>query len=431
MPAIKIIDPFTNIELKPITSENPDGEAVFLSNLRALNIGDGGDNVFRADASGIWLGGKTYASATFKVSMAGEITATSFTLIGGTIRYGKTSISDSAHTGYYIGAEGFYFGKASDATKLKFLISDGSVDYIGTISGRASSVLASAINADGHFIDARLDTSAKQILDAFTFGASGAIQIGTYEAGVSGDVKISPNGIVARNKSNQTTVSIDGSTGDANFRGTITASTITGSTLQTGTSGANVDITSSRLRVRSNTTEVLYLELGDYGGVFGINTTGGNNVFKIEIDGSGTAKAIQFIGADTYSDYMSFQVNSDSFYFSSPDSAGAGGLYPLSSNKSNLGSSSNYWYAVHYGSGGLVSHTNPLFARPVAKEIIKSFRNTSKGALDKANVHSAIRVVENKKNLGVDMDGVIRALIGLTSELDERLDKLENDKNSK
>lgn len=71
-----------------------------------------------------------------------------------------------------------------------------------------------------------INTKSKKILQPFSFAKSGAIQIGEYENGVSGEVKISPDGLVARNKSGNTTIAIDGDTGDAVFAGTIQAGTL-------------------------------------------------------------------------------------------------------------------------------------------------------------------------------------------------------------
>lgn len=68
------------------------------------------------------------------------------------------------------------------------------------------------------------NTVSKKILGAFEFAKSGAIQIGEYIAGVSGDIRISPAGIVARNKAGATTFALDGETGDGTFQGTIRAS---------------------------------------------------------------------------------------------------------------------------------------------------------------------------------------------------------------
>ena len=145
---IKLIDPFTNIDLLeiPVASQENQG-AIFLSNLRELNIGNGGSNVFRADQQGIWLGGKTFALATFNVTMAGAVTASMFTVVGGTIRYGKTSWADNAHDGYYFGTEGLYAGKAADATIFKFTIATGALQYGGkVVAGTGSDIAAGYIS---------------------------------------------------------------------------------------------------------------------------------------------------------------------------------------------------------------------------------------------------------------------------------------------
>jgi len=200
------------------------------------------------------------------------------TLIGGSLRYGKTSFDDSTNPGYYLGSEGVYIGSASDATKLKFTIAGGAYDFIGTVSSRLTSTLALAIDVDGHFVDDTLSTASKTILDEFTFGVSGALQIGTYSNGVSGDIRISPNGILGRNSAGDTTFSIDGTTGDATFGGTLVAAsgtfgtitsgsltglTITGGTIQTDTSGRRLYMTSSGLYGNDSDSHETMLLTGD------------------------------------------------------------------------------------------------------------------------------------------------------------------------
>jgi hypothetical protein len=132
---MKIIDPFTNISLIPVEDNSSETNgSTFLSDLRSLNIGEG-SNVFRADKAGIWLGSDKFSTAPFSVSMAGAVTASSIILTGGTIKYGKTSFSDSTHSGYYISNEGIYFGSALDTTRLKYTLADGTFDFIGSHSG--------------------------------------------------------------------------------------------------------------------------------------------------------------------------------------------------------------------------------------------------------------------------------------------------------
>jgi hypothetical protein len=72
-------------------------------------------------------------------------------------------------------------------------------------------------------ISSSLNTQTKKILGEYEFGQQGAIKIGNYENGVSGDLRLSPNGITARNNTGTTTFAIDGTTGDATFKGNVQA----------------------------------------------------------------------------------------------------------------------------------------------------------------------------------------------------------------
>jgi hypothetical protein len=103
------------------------------------------------------------------------------------------------------------------------------INGASTIGGRTASTIAGAINASGDFvndiINARFDTENADILAEFSFGASGALQIGSYVNGVSGDIRISPSGITARNSSGATTFTLNGTTGAATFGGELSAPT--------------------------------------------------------------------------------------------------------------------------------------------------------------------------------------------------------------
>ena len=77
-----------------------------------------------------------------------------------------------------------------------------------------------------------INTRNKKILQEFELQQSGGLQIGNFENGVTGDLRITPNGITARDSAGITTFAIDATTGDAIFRGTIRAgSIITGGTI--------------------------------------------------------------------------------------------------------------------------------------------------------------------------------------------------------
>lgn len=68
-----------------------------------------------------------------------------------------------------------------------------------------------------------LNTETKTILATYTFEQLGAIAIGIFKQGVSGEIDISPNGILSKNINGDTTFAIDGATGNALFSGTVTA----------------------------------------------------------------------------------------------------------------------------------------------------------------------------------------------------------------
>jgi hypothetical protein len=86
-----------------------------------------------------------------------------------------------------------------------------------------------------------MNTKARKIMGEFQFTEHGAIQVGKYENGVSGDIKISPAGIVARNTSGIETIAIDGETGDAVFAGTIQTGSIISGSVVVGNNNVIID----------------------------------------------------------------------------------------------------------------------------------------------------------------------------------------------
>lgn len=150
----------------------------------------------------------------------------------GFIRSGKTSFTDTA-LGWYQSAEGIYFGSAADATKFKFTMSNGHIDLVwwtidatSTIDGRTASILADAIDAAGHFADDAINTATSTIVTPFTFDTLGAIQIGTYVNTSSGDVKISPAWILARDKTGATSFFLNGATGVISGNGLVVGTNV-------------------------------------------------------------------------------------------------------------------------------------------------------------------------------------------------------------
>ncbi len=92
-----------------------------------------------------------------------------------------------------------------------------------------------------------LNTKSRKILAEFQFTQSGALQVGKYENGVSGDIRVSPDGIVARNKAGLTTFLLDGDAGDALFAGTIQAGTLISGAVAVGDGDILIDGETKRM----------------------------------------------------------------------------------------------------------------------------------------------------------------------------------------
>lgn len=98
-------------------------------------------------------------------------------------------------------------------------------------------------------IGSALNTKSKRILAEFQFTESGAIAIGKFQNGVSGDIRISPNGIVARDQAGVTTFALDGTTGNAVFKGTIQAESFVGGAVYVGDNSVILDGENRRIIV--------------------------------------------------------------------------------------------------------------------------------------------------------------------------------------
>lgn len=133
---------------------------------------------------------------------------------------------------------------------------NGEVADLGTTQGTSNQTYTSEKISDQTFptkriavelIGTTLNTKSRKILAEFQFTPSGALQIGVYENGVSGDVKISPNGIVARDSSGLTTFALDGTDGSAVFRGTVQAGTLISGAVAVGDSDILIDGENKRM----------------------------------------------------------------------------------------------------------------------------------------------------------------------------------------
>jgi hypothetical protein len=108
-------------------------------------------------------------------------------------------------------------------------------------------------------LSSSLNTETKTILAEYTFESLGAISIGQYVNGVSGAIKISPDGIVGININGVTTFAIDGTTGDATFAGNISADQITAGTftaaMNVGSGGVIIDGANQRIIINDGTND--------------------------------------------------------------------------------------------------------------------------------------------------------------------------------
>lgn len=92
-----------------------------------------------------------------------------------------------------------------------------------------------------------LNTRSRRILAEFEFTESGALQIGKYENGVSGDIRISPNGIVGRDSAGLTTFALDATTGSATFKGEVQAGAFISGLVVVGDNSVVIDGENRRL----------------------------------------------------------------------------------------------------------------------------------------------------------------------------------------
>ena len=100
-----------------------------------------------------------------------------------------------------------------------------------------------------------LNTKSKRILAEFQFTQSGSIQIGKYKNGTSGDLRITPNGITARDKAGLTTFSIDGTTGNAVFKGSIQAGSLITGLIAVGNNNVIIDGDDKRIVINDGTND--------------------------------------------------------------------------------------------------------------------------------------------------------------------------------
>lgn len=96
-------------------------------------------------------------------------------------------------------------------------------------------------------IGSALNTRSRKILQEFELVTSGGFQVGKYENGISGDLRITPGGLTARDSAGLTTFAIDGDTGDAVFKGEVQAGSFVSGLVIVGDNSVVIDGESKRL----------------------------------------------------------------------------------------------------------------------------------------------------------------------------------------
>lgn len=114
-------------------------------------------------------------------------------------------------------------------------------------------------------LSAALNTRSKKILQPFEFTQSGALQIGNYQEGVNGDIRISGAGIVARNSLGSNTFVLDSETGDAFFAGTIQTGTLISGLVVVGNNSIILDGDANSPRILLYNNDIPEILIGERG----------------------------------------------------------------------------------------------------------------------------------------------------------------------
>ena len=209
--------------------------------------------------------------------------------------YIGTGTYANANTGFYVDSNAYfslkdklYWNPATSTLTVQGNIVSSSIDSNSSVGGRNAGTIAGAIDSGGIItsaaLNSKLDTAAGTILGQFALTGSGALQIGTYTNGSSGDIRITPNGITARNSSGATTFSLDGTTGAAIFKGDITGASGTFSGTLSATVGTIGGLTIASSRLHSGTKASLNDAVnGFYLGTDGVSVRDSSGSAALEI----------------------------------------------------------------------------------------------------------------------------------------------------
>jgi|TARA_Y100000310_G_scaffold110581_1_gene108953 hypothetical protein len=86
-----------------------------------------------------------------------------------------------------------------------------------------------------------LNTRSRKILQEFDLQQSGGLKVGDFKSGISGDLRITPNGLTARDIAGLITFAIDGSDGSAVFKGEIRSGSLVTGEVVVGDDAVKID----------------------------------------------------------------------------------------------------------------------------------------------------------------------------------------------
>jgi len=204
-------------------------------------------------------------STGWNMGGGGDAEFANLTLTGGTIKYGKTSFSDSTNAGYIFNSSGSYIGAASDATYIKYTLGTGALAIKAAItidsgSGIANLSDAGALATLDDIASAQIQSNAvtnlKIASDAVTAakinvaglnGSTGNVSANHITANMLQTDCVTADKIYAGSVTADKMTVSELSAISANI-GTVTAGTITGATIQTeAAAGAGIKLTSGGL----------------------------------------------------------------------------------------------------------------------------------------------------------------------------------------
>lgn len=309
--AIKIINPFTDI-IPPAYAPNANQD-----DFKSFSLGGGGENGLKADEQGLWFGARSFADAPFKVDMSGNVTASSFTVVGGTIKYGKVNFSDTTHAGYYIGSEGVYFGNAGNTKNLKYDIAAGTFTFTGITLSWADV------------------TGSGKPADNATVGANWLTNISNIPASATASY-------ITSTKITATTIESP----------TITAGLITGATIRTNVATyPYVNINSAGVTISGSSSLNIITSSGSICGWIGGTTSGGDPSLELN-NTNGQIYIYGRYGVDIHAsssdlvDISGMDVRLNAANGGSV-SINGGNLIPYYNSSYNCGDSSHLWSNVH------------------------------------------------------------------------------------